>query len=248
MPGIKSCLQSASRIPLPESTPPLESGNKEATLIGWGTAVPGVRSPFKATVIPLVRDSHPLFPYRILAPRRSWDGHTGLLLSEPSASPKAQVPHARQELKIKGTRLSYPRGDTDESAGATNDLNSFRRTWHRLSLDVSMTLGVRDTYAQNGRGHRDMPGRDTATLMTISQGSTHCRVPYFRNLAPNDGMPRGDTSEDACIASARLFHHHFKEHVLSGNWREALLNNVVAVPNNPKPLTSHQRILTDYFP
>ena len=49
------------RIPLPEPTPPLESGNKEATLIGWGTAVPGVRSPFKATVIPLVRDSHPLF-------------------------------------------------------------------------------------------------------------------------------------------------------------------------------------------
>ena len=60
-PEVKSCLQSASRIPLPEPTPPLESGNKEATLIGWGTAVPGVRSPFKATVIPLVRDSHPLF-------------------------------------------------------------------------------------------------------------------------------------------------------------------------------------------
>ena len=46
------------------------------------------------------------------------------------------------------------RGDTDESAGAANDLNS-----------------------------------------------------YFRNLAPNDGMPSGDTSEDASIASARLFHH-----------------------------------------
>ena len=42
------------------------------------------------------------------------------------------------------------RGDTDESAGAANDLNS-----------------------------------------------------YFRNLAPNDGMPSGDTSFDACIASAR---------------------------------------------
>ena len=33
-PEVKSCLQSASRIPLPEPTPPLESGNKEATLIG----------------------------------------------------------------------------------------------------------------------------------------------------------------------------------------------------------------------
>lgn len=50
------------RIPLPEPTPPPESGNKEATLIGWGTVVPGVGSPFKATAIPLVRDSHPLFP------------------------------------------------------------------------------------------------------------------------------------------------------------------------------------------
>ena len=46
MPGIKSCLQSASRIPLPEPTPPPESGNKEATLIGswhrFGTTHEGV--------------------------------------------------------------------------------------------------------------------------------------------------------------------------------------------------------------
>jgi len=74
-----------------------------------GTAVPGVRSPFKATVIPLVRDSHPLFPYRILAPlisRRVND----------SGSPRHLRPerkrasrYARQELKIKGgLRLKRP--------------------------------------------------------------------------------------------------------------------------------------------
>ena len=61
-PVVKSCLQSASRIPVKEPTPPPESGNKEATLIGWGTVVPGMGLPFKATAIPLVRDSHPLFP------------------------------------------------------------------------------------------------------------------------------------------------------------------------------------------
>lgn len=96
-PEVKSCLQSASRIPLPEPTPPLESGNKEATLIGRGIVVPGVGSPFKATAIPLVRDSHPLFPYRILAPRRSWAGlMTGRNLSPHSQGSSADIP---QEVK-----------------------------------------------------------------------------------------------------------------------------------------------------
>ena len=100
------------RIPLPEPTPPLESGNKEATLIGRGIVVPGVGSPFKATAIPLVRDSHPLFPYRILAPRRSWDGHTGVVFGEPlRKSQGSSHCHARKTLYLTtGSHLGTRQG------------------------------------------------------------------------------------------------------------------------------------------
>lgn len=70
------------------------------------------------------------------------------------------------------------RGDTDESAGATNDFNSFVGTWHRgrSISDRLLPQGRKNSWAgqheaavtasRNSQGSSaDMPGRDTATLM-----------------------------------------------------------------------------------
>ena len=165
-------------------------------------------SDVRTSPTPYVQDALAQPSNRILAPRRSWDGHTGVVFGEPlRKSQGSSHCHARQELKIKGTRLSYPRGDTDESAGATNDLNSFRswaghteaavtasRFSHGSSADVPDEIeDQRDFKAQNA---------PCGATPTYRQERPMISIPC-RNLAPNDGMPSGDTSEDASIASAR---------------------------------------------
>ena len=65
----------------------------------------------------------------------------------------------------------------------------FLETWHRLSLDVSMTLGVRDTYARNGRGHRDMPGEIEDQRDFKAQNAPCGATPTYRQERPMISIP-----------------------------------------------------------